>query len=358
MAWRARVGVGFSAVTVAAGRAYTLGNVDKADTATLWCLDAASGRPVWKREWPSPLKPTMYEGGPNASAVVEGNRLYAVIKPARLVCLEAATGESIWETDLAGQAKAELSDWGVVSSPVIAGDLLLLNYGSLGSAFDARTGRLKWITGPGQAGFNSPVVARMKGEPTAMMFGTNRFAAVNLKDGAVRWEVPFGEGYFCHSADPVVAGEVVYFGSADHGGQAIEFAEGAPRTLWKNRRMGNFMVGSVIRDGHLYGINNCDAKAAGAELKCVDLRSGEVKWAEKGFGWGSLIAARDLLLVLSDKGEVSVVRARPEKYELVTRFQGIGGKCWTPPSLAGGRLYLRNAAGEVVCLDAGPPKTL
>lgn len=160
VAWRARVGVGFSAVTVAAGRAYTLGNVDKVDTATLWCLDAASGRPVWKREWPSPLKPTMYEGGPNASAVVEGNRLYAVIKPARLVCLEAATGESIWETDLAGQAKAELSDWGVVSSPVIAGDLLLLNYGSLGSAFDARTGRLKWITGPGQAGFNSPVVAR------------------------------------------------------------------------------------------------------------------------------------------------------------------------------------------------------
>jgi hypothetical protein len=81
-----------------------------------------------------------------------------------------------------------------------------------------------------------------------------------------------------------------------------------------------------------------------------------VKWEEKGFGSGSVTLAGDKLLILSDKGELTVAKASPEKFELLTRFQAIGGKCWTPPTLANGRLFLRNAAGDVVCFTVAPDK--
>ena len=108
---------------------------------------------------------------------------------------------------------------------------------------------------------------------------------------------------------------------------------------------------------HLYGLNVCDTRAtADAELKCVEWETGAVKWAAKGFGHGSFIFAGDHLIALSDKGKLSIARATPEKFELIRRDQVIGGKCWTPPSLANGRLYIRNAAGDLVCLEVGVAK--
>jgi outer membrane protein assembly factor BamB len=353
--WKAKVGVGFASVTVAGDRAYTLGNADKSDTTTLWCLDTAKGAVVWKREWASPLAPLMYEGGPNASAVVDGAHLFTVIKPSRVVCLKAADGSPVWEQELTNAAPAGLTPWGVIGSPLVAGDKLIVTHGTLGTALDKATGKLLWTTGAKPSGFNTPVPATVKGEPSLLVFGTNQVAAVKLADGQPQWSLPFGEGYFCHSADPLVSGSTVYFGSADHGGLVLDFAGGEPKTLWKGRQMGNFMVGSVKRDGFLYGINHCDAKS-GPQLRCVGWDTGEVKWEEKGFGSGSVTLAGDKLLILSDKGELTVAKASPEKFELLTRFQAIGGKCWTPPTLANGRLLLRNAAGDVVCFTVAPDK--
>lgn len=79
-------------------------------------------------------------------------------------------------------------------------------------------------------------------------------------------------------------------------------------------------------------------------------------WSEKGFGWGSLVAAEgNRVLVLSDKGELTLGKVSPAGFENLGRFQALGGKCWTPPVLANGRVYLRNAAGDLVCYEAMPP---
>ena len=355
--WKAKVGVGYASITIARGNAYTSGNTNKSDIATLWCLDAATGSKKWTREWPSPLKPTMYDGGPNSSPVIDGDRLYTVIKPARVVCLKADSGETIWEKDLATETPAEMSAWGIIGSPVVNDNRLYLAYGRHGTALDKKTGALIWTTGKGQAGWNTPALAKQGKEPVLISFGTNEVAAVRLKDGKPLWGVPFGEGYFCHSADPLVHKDTVYVGSADHGGMVLRFNGEQPVTLWKNRSLGNFMVGSVLRDKHLYGINNCDVKESGAALKCVEWETGKVLWEEKGYGWGSLLAAADnKLVLLSDKGEVTIGRATPKEFKLLSRFQAIGGKCWTPLTLANGRLYVRNSAGDVVCFDVGQPK--
>ena len=356
--WKAKVGVGFTAATVADGKVFTLGNVDKSDTTTLWCLDAVTGAVVWKREWPSKLSPVMYEGGPNSSAVADGGRLFVVIKPALVLCLDAAKGATVWENDLAA-LKADLTPWGIIGSPIVLGDRVVVNYGTAGTALDKSTGKLLWTTGAKSPGFNTPALATPKGEPTLMVLATNHLAAIRVSDGKEQWQVPFGQGYFCHSSDPVVKGDEVFISSADDGGAVVRFTDGKPEQVWKNRQLGTFLATALLIDGHLYGLNSCDAKGAGAQFRCVDWKTGEVKWSEGNFGSspGSPVAtAGNRVLLLSDKGELTVAKVTPEKFELIRRDQVIGGKCWTPPTLANGKLYVRNAAGDLVCVEVAAPK--
>lgn len=355
-AWKAKVGIGFTAVSVAGGRLYTMGNRDKSDTATLFCLDAATGKEIWTKEWPSPLVPTMYEGGPNATPVVDGGAVYAVVKPARVLRLKAATGEVEWDVQLPETLKTDLSPWGITAAPRIAGEDVILNYGSNGTVLDKRTGKMRWSTGTKGSSFNVPALGRLGGEPTLLVLATNALVGVRMKDGAEQFRHPFGEGYFCHASDPIVRGDEVFISSSDHGGQLVKFGAGQPEVRWKSREFGNFMSTPVLLGEHLYGINTCGVKAPEAALRCVEWSTGKVLWSEKGFGWGSVVAAEgNRLLVLSDKGELSLGKVSPAGFENLGRFQALGGKCWTPPVLANGRVYVRNAAGDLVCYEARPP---
>jgi outer membrane protein assembly factor BamB len=151
-----------------------------------------------------------------------------------------------------------------------------------------------------------------------------------------------------------VVGDRVFISSGDDGGELLKVAGGSAQRVWKNRNLSTFTGTAVLLNGMLYGHETAGYKTANQELRCVDLETGTVKWGEKGFGQGSIIAAGDRLIVLSDQGELSVVRANPAKFELLARYQVIGGKCWTAPVLAQGRLYVRNAKGELVCLDLRP----
>ena len=353
--WKAQVGVGFTAAAISNGRLYTLGNLGKSDVATLFCLDAGSGKEIWSKTWPSALAPTMYEGGPNAAPVIDGDSLYVVVKPARVIRLHADSGEVDWEVDLKSSLKTDLSPWGIAGAPMIIGDAVALNYGSNGTLLDKRTGKLRWSTGAKGSSFNVPAVGRIGSEPAMLILATNALVGVRLKDGAEQFRHPFGEGYFCHASDPIVRGNEVFISSADHGGQLIEFGTGKPIVAWKSREFGNFMSTPVFLDGHLYGINTCDVKPSETSLRCVEWKTGKVLWSEKGFGWGSLLAAeRGRILLLSDKGELSLASVSPSGFRLIGRFQALGGKCWTPPVLANGRVYLRNAAGDLVCYEVFP----
>lgn len=356
--WKAKVGVGYAAAVVSQGRLFTLGNLDKGDVATLWCLDAETGTVKWQHTWPSPLQPTMYEGGPNSTPVVDGDRLFVVIKPARVVCLEAASGKVVWEKDIQSELQADLSDWGIIGAPLVVDSSLVLNYGSNGTVLDKATGEVRWTTGKKGASYNVPALARLGGEPTLMVLATNALVAVHLKDGAEQWRVPFGSGYFCHAADPIVRGQSVLISSADAGAQLIDFSNGQPVTLWTNRLLGTFTATAIERDGFVYGINFCDSKATGAELRCVEWATGKVHWAEKGFGQGAFLSVGDKFLLLSDKGELTVARVTSDKFELIRRDQIVGGTTWTPPILANGRLYVRNSAGDLVCVEVGPSRSI
>lgn len=349
--WTANVGIGFAAVAVSEGRVFTSGWADGQDTVR--CLDAGTGKVLWTHSYPEILGNKMYEGGPNATPVVGSDKVFTVSKTGHAFCFEAATGKVRWDVDLGKKVGAKLSDWGVSGSPVLVdSSTLLIAYGPSGVALEVETGRLLWDSGKGKdMTFAAPVIADVGGQPAALLFMSEELVAVNPKDGRKLWTSKFGQGYRTHCSDPVVVGDRVFISSGDDGGELLKVSGKSAERVWKNKNLSTFTGTAVLVGGVLYGHETAGYKGANQELRCVDLETGAVKWGEKGFGQGSIIAAGDRLIVLSDKGELSVIRANAEKFELLARAQVIGGKCWTTPVLANGHIYVRNAKGEVVCLD-------
>ena len=353
--WKASVGVGFSSVVVADGRVFTLGHQEGSDVVS--CLSASTGQTLWTHSYPQPLGNKMYEGGPNSTPLVVGNQVFTASKTGELYALDTATGQVQWHTSLKEKIGATLSDWGVSGAPVWFNDqTVLINYGPHGVGLDPATGKILWDSGKKKdMSFAAPVLLDLDGQPTALFFMSEALVAVNPRTGSTLWKSSFGQGYRTHCSDPVVRGNQVFISSGDDGGELLEVSGKGARRLWKNKNLSTFTGTAVLIAGHLYGHETAAYKTADQELRCLDFQTGAIRWSEKGFGQGSLIASGDRLIVLSDKGEVTVARATPEKFVPLARTHPIGGKCWTTPTLANQQLYLRNAKGDLICLDLSPP---
>ncbi len=134
-----------------------------------------------------------------------------------------------------------------------------------------------------------------------------------------------------------------------HGSALLNIDNHKPSVLWENKEFRNHINSSVLWQGYLYGVD--DVSNSKYELKCISLETGELNWSEPKFGKGSLIIAGGKIIGLSDKGELMVAEPSPKEFKLISRAQVLGGKCWTTPVLANGRIYCRNAKGDLVCLD-------
>ncbi len=149
--WKAAVGVGFSSMSISQGRVYTMGN-DGDATDTVWCLDAATGAPVWKHSYPCPLDPKYYEGGTSSTPTVDGDRVYTMSRKGDLFCLDAAKGKVLWSKNIPADLGSEVPTWGFAGSPLVEGDLLILDIGTAGLALNKKTGAVIWHSGNGAAG--------------------------------------------------------------------------------------------------------------------------------------------------------------------------------------------------------------
>jgi outer membrane protein assembly factor BamB len=148
-----------------------------------------------------------------------------------------------------------------------------------------------------------------------------------------------------NAADPIMLGSKVFISSGyAHGGGVFDVAAKPPSKVWENKNMRNHMNSSVLWEGHLYGVDE-------NQLRCIDFATGEVKWTDKASGKGSLILADGKLIVQGEKGELIVAEAKPDAFKALARVQALGGKSWTSPVLANGRIYCRNSAGDVVCVE-------
>lgn len=346
--WRKSIGIGFSSITVADGRVYAMGNQNKTQD-VVYCFDPATGNEIWTHSYPCPLEPKYYEGGTLSTPTVDGNRVYTLSKMGSLFCLNAADGKVIWHKELNKDMGYELPTWHFSSSALVVGDMIVLNIGDAGLALNKHTGAVIWTNGKGQCGYATPVPFEMNGQRGLAIFGKNSIIAVSPKDGRKLWEYPWVTKHDVNAADPIIFGNYVFITSGyNRGCTLLEIKDNKPTKVWESRVMRTQINCCILYDGFLYGFDE-------STFKCINPMDGTEKWSERSLGKGSLTMSADgRMIIMSDKGELVIARADPQQFKALARAQILPtGKCWTTPTLANGRIYPRNAAGDMVCVEVG-----
>ena len=344
--WKTSVGTGFASVSVSGKRAFTMGNT--ADTDTVYCLDTDTGKTLWKYSYPCPLSPSMYEGGPSATPTVDGDRVYTLSKTGDLFCLTLDSGKVLWKKSLQSDAGVSPPIWGFSCSPLVDNDLLILDAGDLGLALKKDSGQIAWNSKGGGGSYSSAVPCAVAGAPAVVMVTASGLAAVNAADGKPIWLFPWKTSYDINAADAIVLDGARAFISSGyaHGDALVHLDTGA--VIWEKKSLSNHINASVALDGYVYGP---DGNMGSAKFTCVDLATGDPKWKYADANAGALIIVDTKIIALSDKGELLIANATPSGFTPLTRAQVLGGKCWTAPTLANGHLYVRNAKGDLACLN-------
>ncbi len=350
--WRVPLGEGYSSISIANGLAYTM--YDEGNDEYLVCFDALTGKRQWRVRTDNKFRDS-WGNGPRVTPLVEKNLVYTISAHAKLYACEAKTGAVKWQHDLAKELNDAIPDLGYSNSPIIDGELLLVT--GLGGAnrallaFNKNTGQRIWSSHQDHPGYSSPIIISAHGVRQAVFFTGTKIVAISPADGKMLWTYPWRTDSFENVATPVfISSDKLFFSSAHpkEAGSAVLQVKAVngkvnAETVWQNNLMQHHFASSVFYDGFLYGTDR-------AILKCIEASTGKEMWKQRGFGEGSLIFADGHLIVLGTGGNLALVEATPAAYKEKAGAQLLSGKCFTAPSLANGKLYLRNET-EMVCLD-------
>ena len=355
--WRVPIGEGYSGISVVGDRAYTLYVTGGKEI--LGVFDTASGNELWNYPVGDKWK-DMMGNGPRSTPTVADGVVYVLGAHGTLAAVDTATRRELWRQDLEKTLGARPPTWGISTSPLVEGDTLILDAGGRSGhsivALDRATGEVVWHAESDKAGYATPLPVTLGDSRQVVLFTGTQLVGVDPADGQVQWKRAWKTSYDVNAAIPVFVPPDRLFVASGYGtgGALLELQVDGGVThvseLWTNRKMQNQFSSSIYYKGHIYGFDN-------GTLRCLDAATGEERWAAReGFGHGSLTLADGHLYVLGDRGKLALVEATPEGFVEKGVVEVLEGKCWTVPTLAGGRLYVRNEQ-ELVALDVRAPSS-
>ena len=294
--------------------------------------------------------------GPRATPTWHAGRVYALGAAGELRCLDAGSGELLWRRNILEDGGTENLPWAMAGAPLIVDDLVVVQPGGASgwsvAAYDRSTGELVWHTLDDVQAYTSPMLVDIAGRRQVVTVTAERAVGLDVADGALLWEYPWTPPVVPNMAQPIVFGGNRVFLSAGYGYGAavIEVQPAGGRftveEIWRNNRMKNNFSSAVLHDGYVYGMDE-------AILACVDAATGELQWKGGRYGHGQLLLAGDHLVILTERGDLALVRATPERHEEVAFSPALEGKTWNVPALAEGRLLVRNAR-QMAAFDLRP----
>ncbi len=362
--WEKRVGPGWSSFIAVDGLAFTQMQIGP-DEAVV-CYDLETAQEIWTHKDEGVRFHEERGGtGPMGTPCFYQGRLYSLGGTGILNCLNPKTGERFWSKNILKDAHTENLTWGMAGSPVAYDGKILVNPGSddeeetAVAAYDWETGEKLWAGGEHPAAYSTPVIATLDGVKQVLMFDGLGLSGHSLEDGSQLWKSPeWTNIHEINVAQPIVRNDEAIFISTSYStGSALLKVEqndngkwNAALTDWETNKRFKLKFGDAVeKDGMIYGLSE-------TILTCLDFSTGKIVWQERGdYGFGQLILVEDVLIILTEEGEVVLVEASEEHPELL-RFQAIEGKTWSHPVFVRGKLLVRNAA-HMACYDLRPSKS-
>ncbi len=340
--WRRPIGPGWSSFAVAGDLLYT--QEQRGEEEVVACYRVSTGEPIWRHRDAARFYESNGGPGPRGTPTLDGGRVYTFGATGILNVLDAATGAVIWSLNAATDSKTQSPYWGFASSPLVVDDLVVVAVSGKLVAYDIAAGTQRWLVPSRGGSYSSPHLATLGGVPQIVLIRGAGVHSVAPADGKLLWEHAWpGVGAMLQPA-LTADGELLISTNDDMGGVgtrrlAVTHGGGGWKVeeRWTTTAFKPYFSGAVVHEGHAYGFD-------GRILACIDLVDGTRKWKGGRYGNGQLILLRrqGLLLVLSEEGELALVRAAPDQFTEVARFKAIEGKTWNSPVLVGDVLLVRN----------------
>jgi outer membrane protein assembly factor BamB len=340
--WRRSVGPGWSSFAAHERDIYT--QEQRGDDELVSCYNLTTGAPVWRHKDAVRFYESNAGAGPRATPIFSNGRVYTFGATGLLNALDARNGSVVWSRNAASDTQTKIPDWGFASSPIVVGDKVIVATAGTLAAYDTGSGRQRWQGPAGRGGYSSPHLATIDGVAQILLLNGEGAIGVDPSDGKLLWKHEWnGDGI----VQPyVIAGADVLIGSGSGLGavglRRVAVARGpggwAVEERWTSNGLKPYFNDFVVHKGHAFGFD-------GRMLACIDLKDGKRKWKNGRYGQGQIVLLpdQDLLLALSEEGEIVLVGATPDQFTELARSPAIEGKTWNHPALVGDLLLVRNS---------------
>jgi outer membrane protein assembly factor BamB len=358
--WQKAVGQGFCGPAISGGKLILFHRLENKETVE--ALEAKTGNRLWTFDYPTAYRDDFhFDEGPRATPAIAQGRIFTFGAEGALLCLDFSSGKKIWSVDAKKEFGAPKGFFGMACSPLVESNAVILNIGGRAGAgvvaFDTTTGKIRWKATDAEASYSSPTAATIHGKRYVIVLARAALAGLDPSDGKVLFTYPFQPPIHASvtAATPLVIDDSIFI-SASYDTGAVLLRVKPNDTLEKvwaaDEVLSNHYATSVHHDGFLYGI---DGRAdpgfqPPARLRCVDLKTGKVRWTQENFGAATITLAGDQLLILTEKGELIRAPASAKEYKAAARAQVLPFQVRAYPALADGLFYARSK-DKLVCLD-------
>ena len=350
--WKVPVGIGHSSPVVVGRRIYLHSRQD--DNEVVSCFDLATGKQLWRDSYPTPymMNPAAvsHGKGPKSTPVVYNDKLYTLGISGILSCYDAATGQVRWRKEFSKQFKATSPLFGTATSPIVYNGLVIVHVGGHDAgaltAFNAETGAIKWSwTGDGP-GYASPIAFESGGVSQIVTQTQKSIAGFSAAGGELLWQIPFETEYVQNIVTPVVYKQMLILSGLDKGTMAIRVNKRGQKweteQAWRNPDVSMYMNSPVVIGDYLFGLSH---KRKG-QFFCLDARTGQTLWTTNGREGdnAAMVAAGQLLLLLTDGAELIVARSDPRQFEALKKYSVADSPTWAHPVVVGKTVLVKDVS--------------
>ncbi len=345
--WRVELGPSYSGPIVSEKSVFVTETKDKKQE-VVRALDRETGKEQWSASWNGTISVPFFAASNGswirATPAYDGERLYVAGMKDVLVCLNAASGKELWRVDFVKDYASPVPAFGFVSSPLVSGEFVYVQAGSSFVKLDKRTGKEIWRTlkdsgGMNGSAFSSPVLAKLSGTPQLIVQTRDKLAGVDENSGKELWskEIPAFRGM--NILTPTVINNSIF--TSAYGGKSLSLqvdvagSTFTPTITWENKTQG-YMSSPVVIGSHAY------LHLRNQRFTCIDLATGKETWTTKPYGqYWSMVAQGDRILALDERGQLLLIRANPEKFELLDSRKISDASTWAHLAVCGNEVFIR-----------------